>query len=60
MAEPPVSSSSLLTHGEDSLPRVSSKTPMSIGTQYLECAVIPSIQPLATQSPAEEPFDINW
>ena len=60
MVEPLVLSSSSLPRGEESLPRVSSETPQATGTQNLEGAILPSIQPLAARSPVEEPFDINW
>ena len=59
MAELPVSSSSLPLSGGYFLD-VSFETPQSTGSIEFSQPILPSIQPLATRSPLDEPVEFNW
>ena len=58
--EPPVLSSSSSPPSGDPSPNVSSEA--SQPTRYIDLwqFILPSVFPLTTRSPLEEPFDINW
>ena len=58
MAEPPVSSSSLPSRGSP-LPESSFVTPQSSRYAKLQQPILPSILPLTTQSPVDDPIEFN-
>lgn len=60
MAEPPVSSSSSLPPSGDPSPEVSSEASQPTRSANFLQSLLSIILPLATQSPLDEPFDINW
>ena len=59
MAEPLISSSSLPPSGS-SFPDASFETPQSTRSVEFSLPILPSIQPLSTQSPLDKPVEFNW
>ena len=60
VAEPPISSSSSLPRSGDPSPEVSSEASQPTRSVNFSQSLLLSILPLATRSPLDEPFDINW
>ena len=60
MTEPLVSSSPSLPPSGDPSPKVSSGAPQPTRLIGYWNSILLSVLPLATRSPLEEPFDINW